>query len=87
MNGTNTDQLAELVKKLPPDRADALRDDLLSQEFFTPTEVAKILRLHVDTIRRNLRSGHLKAIRLAGRKAHYRIPASELIRFMERRQP
>jgi excisionase family DNA binding protein len=82
----NTDRLAELIKQLPPDRAETMRDDLLNQDFFTPAEVAEVLRLHVDTIRRNLRSGHLKAVRLAGKKAHYRIPASELIRFMERRQ-
>jgi len=50
----------------------------------TVDEVAKRLSVHVDTIRRWIRSGELEAIDLGG-PAGYRISQGELNRFIRER--
>jgi excisionase family DNA binding protein len=52
-----------------------------SERPYTVPEVAKLLRLHEQTIRDYLRKGLLKGYRPGGTKAGWRIPASELERF------
>ena len=44
----------------------------------TLAEVADHLRLNVETVRRYVRSGKLRAIRLGGGRAGYRVPSEEL---------
>jgi excisionase family DNA binding protein len=55
-------------------------DDIL----LTVEEVARRLSVHVDTVRRWIRSGELKAINLGG-PAGYRITKTELDRFIRER--
>ena len=47
-------------------------------------EVAEILRVHITTVRRMLRSGVLKYIEIAPRE--YRVRRSELDRFLQERE-
>lgn len=55
----------------------------MSQDrFLTVTEVAQRLRVNPESVRRWLRQGRLKGFRFGGDKAGYRIPASELERFI-----
>jgi excisionase family DNA binding protein len=54
----------------------------LNRPFYTVPEVAELLGMHPETIRRALREGRLKGIKLGGRKSHYRIPAEALERFI-----
>ncbi len=46
----------------------------------TLAEVADHLRLNVETVRRYVRSGKLRAIRLGGGRAGYRVPSEEVRR-------
>ena len=43
-------------------------------------EVAEVLRVHPETVRRWLNSGKLKGYRLGGTSVGWRIPASEIER-------
>ena len=74
------DALAERVKALPADRQGAL-EELLGKEFYTVGEAAALLRVHPETLRRAIRDGRLRAVKLATVKGRYRIPAEELERF------
>jgi excisionase family DNA binding protein len=76
----NTGALAERIKALPADRQGAA-EELLSKEFYTVEEAAALLRLHPETLRRAIRNGRLRAVKLAAIKGCYRIPAEELERF------
>lgn len=49
----------------------------------TPTEVAKILRVHVRTIHRYLKAGKLLGY---GMETNYRIPKSSVDKFLEDRK-
>jgi excisionase family DNA binding protein len=51
--------------------------------FYTPEDVANMLELTVDTIRRYIREGKLPAIRLEGT---YRIQREDFERFIEERK-
>ena len=53
----------------------------MNDAFFTVKEMAAILRVHAQTIRRYIRTGKLQALRLGG-KGH-RIPRSEISRLGE----
>jgi excisionase family DNA binding protein len=52
----------------------------MGDELLTVAEVAARLRINVETVRRWLRQGKLKGVRMGGR-AGYRIPATELRQF------
>ena len=52
------------------------------ERMLTVRQVAERLQVHVITVQRWLRSGRLRGIRLGGTKAGWRIPASELQRFL-----
>ena len=54
------------------------------ERLFTVAEVAARLRTSQETIRRWLRSGRLRGIRLGGTRAGYRIAESDLQRFLDR---
>ena len=51
--------------------------------FYTPQEVAKILQYHIQTIEQMLRNGEIKSIKLGRARGVYRIPKSELEKFLE----
>ncbi len=53
------------------------------ERFLTVAEVARELRVSPETVRRWLRAGQLRGVRLGGDKAGYRIAAAELERFLE----
>lgn len=56
------------------------------ERMYTVAQVAKRLQLHPQTIREWLRAGDLVGVRLGGTKAGWRIAASEVDRFLERRR-
>jgi excisionase family DNA binding protein len=54
-------------------------------EFMTMSEVAKYFRVHVRTVERWLKNKSLKGYKLGkGKTALWRIPKSELKRFLEK---
>lgn len=77
------DKLAEDIKKLPPDRIEALERLVaqMSKKAVSLKEAAEMLGVSVDTIRRAIKSGRLKAFQLNDR-GNYRIPMEEIERFM-----
>jgi len=56
----------------------------MADELLTVEEVAEILKLHVDTVRRYIREKKLRSIKLSN-TAH-RIRRSELDRFLKERE-
>lgn len=53
----------------------------MNERYLTVKQMAEILNVSTQSIRRSLRSGRLHGIRITGdKKAHYRIPASEIER-------
>jgi excisionase family DNA binding protein len=54
------------------------------EEWLTAQEVAAALRVHVETVRRWLRTGELRGYRF-GDKTGYRVKASDLEAFLARR--
>jgi excisionase family DNA binding protein len=52
------------------------------ERMLTVKQVAERLQVHVITVQRWLRAGKLRGIRLGGTKAGWRIPESELRRFL-----
>jgi excisionase family DNA binding protein len=58
-----------------------MQDD---DELLTTDEVAKIIKMHVTTVRKMLRNGVLKYIEVAPRE--YRVRRSELDRFLQERE-
>ncbi|MFN8482969.1 MAG: helix-turn-helix domain-containing protein [Anaerolineae bacterium] len=52
-----------------------------SQEYLTPKEVAQLLKVHEETIRRYLRSGELPAVKLRG---VYRVKREDLDEFLKK---
>lgn len=56
----------------------------MTDETLTVSEVAAQLRVQVETVRRWIRVGRIKALRLsAGGRAGYRIRQSEVTRFVD----
>ena len=54
----------------------------MAEEMLTVEEVAARLKLTPYTIREWLKAGRIRGIRLGSRRAGWRIPASELERFI-----
>jgi len=73
------DRLAESIRALPDNRVIALKD-MLKKPFYTPAEVAELLQIHVETVRRAIRDGRLKSHRF-GRQ--HRISTTDLQRFID----
>lgn len=57
---------------------------MAEERLYTVQEVATQLRTTPETVRRWLRSGRLRGIRLGGTKLGYRIAESDLARFLDR---
>jgi len=57
------------------------------QRLLTVREVAERLRSSPETVRRWLRQGRLRGFRPGGTKLGYRVPESELQRFLALSQP
>lgn len=55
-----------------------------TETMYRLAQVAKIFGLHPNTIRKHIRRGTLKAIKLPGATSPYLIPESEVQRFKER---
>ena len=53
------------------------------QRLLTVREVAERIRSSPETVRRWLRQGKLRGFRLGGTKLGYRVPESELQRFLQ----
>ncbi len=53
-------------------------------ELLTTEEIAKELKYHIETVRKWIRQGKLKATRI--NRKEYRIKRSELERFLEEKQ-
>jgi len=53
------------------------------ERFLTVAEVAERLRVNVETVRRWLKQGRLKGKLYGGTRMGYRIPETELRRFVE----
>ncbi len=77
------DKLAEDIKKLPPDRIEALERLVgqMSKKAVSISEAAVLLGVSIDTIRRAIKSGSVKAFQITAR-GNYRIPIEEIERFM-----
>ena len=56
---------------------------MASEHQLTVPEMAERLRIFEETVRRWLRSGKLRGVRLGGTKAGYRIPESEVTRLLD----
>jgi excisionase family DNA binding protein len=52
----------------------------MSQKVYSVTELAEKLRVHKNTVRHWIRTGHLNALKLHG---VYKITSGELMRFLE----
>ena len=59
---------------------------LVEERYYTVPEIANRLRVHQDTVRAWLQAGDLKGIRLAGRRAGWRISERDLREFLEKRR-
>lgn len=54
-----------------------------NDELLTVDEVARRLKLHPETIRRWIREGRLKAVKLGSDRSGFRVRASEVARLTE----
>jgi excisionase family DNA binding protein len=77
------DKLSEDIKKLPPERIEELEKFVhsIGKKVLSIKEAAEMLDVSVDTIRRAIKSGALKAFQL-NRAGNYRISIEEIERFM-----
>ena len=55
---------------------------MAAEHQLTVPETAERLRITEETVRRWLRSGKIRGVRLGGTKAGYRIPESEVTRLL-----
>ncbi len=78
------DKLADDIKKLPPERILQLEKVMRSMEkkVLSLKEAAIMLDVSVDTIRRAIKSGSLRAFQL-NKAGNWKIPIEELDRFMK----
>lgn len=58
----------------------------MDEEFHTAEDVARLLKVSIETVRRWLRSGDLRGFQYGSRGA-YRISSSDLKQFIESRKP
>ena len=76
------DRLAESIRALPRDRREQLRG-IMERRALMVEETAEVLGTHPETIRRMIRDGSLRAVRLgAGSRSPFRIPNEEIDRFL-----
>ena len=77
------DKLAEEIKRLSPERIDQLEKLVhsLGKKVVSLKEAAEILDVSVDTVRRAVKSGVLKAFQI-NKAGNWKISIEELERFM-----
>jgi excisionase family DNA binding protein len=77
------DRLADDIRKLPPDRIEQLEKLVKSmgKKVVSLKQAAEILDCSVDTIRRAIKAGALKAVQL-NKAGNWKVPIEELERFM-----
>ena len=77
------DKLADDIKKLPPDRLDQLEKLIhsMGKRVVSLKEAARILDVSVDTIRRAIQAGALKAFQI-NKAGNWKITLEEIERFM-----
>ncbi|MBM3194813.1 MAG: helix-turn-helix domain-containing protein [Chlamydiae bacterium] len=77
------DKLADEIRNLPEDRIYALEKliDSMDRRVYTLKEAAKILGVHVDTVRRSIKAGKIKAVQMV-KAGNWKIPREEIERFM-----
>lgn len=56
------------------------------ERYYTVSETAELLKVHIETIRRAIRAGHLKAYRMPGGR-RYRITTKAIQEFLEDEKP
>ena len=78
------DKLAEDIRKLPPERIDQLEMVMKSMQkkVLSLKEAAEMLDVSVDTIRRAVKSGSLRAFQI-NKAGNWKIPIEEIERFMK----
>lgn len=78
------DRLARDIRELPPERVDQLEKLVKSmgKKVVSIKEAAEILDASVDTIRRAIKAGNIKAIQL-NKAGNWKITIEELERFMK----
>jgi excisionase family DNA binding protein len=57
----------------------------MTDELMTTEEIAQELKYHIETVRKWIREGKLKATRI--NRKEYRVRRSELEKFLEEKQP
>ncbi len=77
------EKLSKDIQKLPPEKLDKLEVFLntIEKRVFSIKEAAEILDLSVDTLRRAIKSGSLKALQL-NKMGNWKIPIEEINRFL-----
>lgn len=78
------DKLARDIKKLPPNRIEVLERLLtsMSKQVVSLREAAEILGVSVDTVRRAIKSGSIRAFQI-NKGGSYRISIEEIERLMK----
>ena len=79
------DKLAEDIKKLPPDRIGEAEKFIhsMGKKAVGVREAAQLLDVSIDTIRRAIRRGTLRAFQL-NKEGNWKIPMDEIERLMKR---
>ena len=73
------DKLADSIRDLPLDRKEELEKFMAEKKIYTVEELAKILKLSPLTVRRAIKEGKIKVIRLGSTpKAQIRITEAEV---------
>lgn len=77
------DRLADEIRNLPEHRIKALEKLVRSMDtkVYSLKEAAKILGVHVDTVRRSIKAGKIKAIQMV-KEGNWKITHEEIDRFM-----
>ena len=78
------DKLAEDIKKLPFNRIEELEKIIhsMDKKVVTLKEAAKLLDVHVDTIRRAVKTGRIQAFQI-NKAGSWKISIQELDRFIK----
>jgi excisionase family DNA binding protein len=77
--GNALDKLADSIRGLPQDRKEELEKFMAEKKIYTVEELAKILKLSPLTVRRAIKEGKIKVIRLGSTpKAQIRITEAEV---------
>jgi excisionase family DNA binding protein len=80
------DKLAEDIKKLPPERIERLEkvvNSMANRQAVSLKEAAEILGVSIQTLRRAIRSGDLKAFQIV-KAGNWKVPIDEIERLMKK---